>query len=253
MRLTILGSGTIVPSATRKSSGYFLELADASVMLDCGAGSVHSLAQYHLPWQRMSHLFISHFHADHIGELASLLTAFRVGISVERNEPLLIVGPNGLDRVVEGLKMAFGKKLLESRFPVKIQMLEPGQTIELGRESKLTVAKTPHTPESLAVRIERDDRAICYTGDTAFSEELAGFFYKADVLVSECSYREPRAGVRHLSVSEAARMATLAEVSKLIVSHFYFDVDEARLKEELQTHYSGEVIVARDGMRVEIE
>jgi len=253
MRLTILGSGTVVPSATRKSSGYFLELADTSVMLDCGAGSVHSLAQYDLPWQRMSHLFVSHFHADHIGELASVLTAFRVGMSVERSEPLLMVGPNGLDRVIEGLKVAFGKKLLESRFPINIQMLEAGQAVELGRESKLMVAKTPHTPESLAVRIESGGRSICYTGDTAFSEELARFFHKADVLVSECSYLQPREGIRHLSVSESARMAAIAEVSKLVVTHFYFDVDEPRLKHELQHKYSGEVIVARDGMSVEIE
>lgn len=221
-------------------------------MLDCGTGSVHALAQYDLPWQRMSHLFVSHFHVDHIGELASLLTAFRVGMSVERSEPLLISGPNGLDRVIEGLKTAFGKKLLDSRFSINVQMLEPGQTIDLGNDSKLSVAKTPHTIESLAARIESRGKSICYTGDTAYSEELADFFHKADVLVSECSYVEPGKGMRHLTVSEVARMATLAEVSRLVVSHFYFDVDETTLKEELRREYSGEVIVGRDGLPVEI-
>ncbi len=252
MKLTILGSGTVVPSATRKSSGYFLELPDASVMLDCGAGSVHALAQFDLPWQRMSHLFVSHFHVDHIGELASLLTAFRVGMTVERSEPLLIVGPKGLDRVIEGLKIAFGKKLLDSRFSINTQMLEPGQTIDLGNDSRLSVAKTPHTIESLAVRIECRGKSICYTGDTKYSEELAAFFHKANVLVSECSYLEPREGTKHLTVREAARLAARAEVSRLVVSHFYFEVDEARLKEELRREYSGEVIVGKDGLAVEI-
>ena len=62
MKLTILGSGTVVPSGTRNSAGYFVELPEARIMLDCGAGNLHALARYELPWQRMTHLFISHFH-----------------------------------------------------------------------------------------------------------------------------------------------------------------------------------------------
>lgn len=252
MKLTILGSGTVVPNGSRNSAGYFVELPDARVMMDCGAGTVHALARYGLPWEQMTHLFISHFHVDHIGELASLFFAFRYGMRADRKESFTIIGPRGLDRVIDGLKMAFGSKLFEPKFPVIMRMVTPGEWIELGSDSTLSVAKTPHTDESLAVRIESRGRALCYTGDTDYGEELAGFFNKADLLISECSFREPREGVRHLSVRQAARLAAQAEVEKLVVTHFYFDVHEAELKAELEREFSGEVIIGRDGFSFEV-
>lgn len=252
MKLTILGSGTVVPNGSRNSAGYFVELPDARVMMDCGAGTVHTLARYGLPWEQMTHLFVSHFHVDHIGELASLFFAFRYGMKADRREPLTIIGPRGLDSVMDGLRMAFGSNLFDAKFPVNVRMVAPGERLELGGGSMLSVAKTPHTEESLAVRIESGGRALCYTGDTDYSEELAGFFNKADLLISECSLREPRDGVRHLSVRQAARLAAQAEVAKLIVTHFYFDVDESELKDQLEREYSGEAVIGRDGLVVEV-
>jgi ribonuclease BN (tRNA processing enzyme) len=251
MKLTILGSGTVVPNGVRNSAGYFVELADARVMMDCGAGTVHALARYNLPWQQMTHLFVSHFHIDHIGELASLFFAFRYGMQSDRDDPLTIVGPRGLDRVMDGLKTAFDAKAFEPKFPVSLRMMTPGERLDLGGGSTLSVAKTPHTEESLAVRIESGGRAICYTGDTAYDEHLAAFFKGADVLVSECSFPEPREGIRHLSVSQVARIASLAAVRKLVVTHFYFDVDEDELKAELKKGYSGEILIGRDGLVVD--
>jgi ribonuclease BN (tRNA processing enzyme) len=88
MKLTILGSAQIVPDGSRNSAGYFLELPGARVMMDCGAGTVHALARIRTPWEQMTHLFLSHFHVDHIGELASLFFAFRYGMKCERRSLL---------------------------------------------------------------------------------------------------------------------------------------------------------------------
>jgi ribonuclease BN (tRNA processing enzyme) len=252
MRFTILGSGTIVPDGTRNSSGYFLELPNTRIMLDCGAGTLHALARYQLPWEQMTHLFISHFHADHIGELASLLFAFNYGTKTPRSAPFTIIGPVGVNDLISHLDNAFGGKLLQTKFPVDIRVLEPGERLELGTASHLSVCKTPHTAESLAVRIETSEHSLCYTGDTAYTDVLANFFRGSDVLVSECSFQEPREGLRHLSVREAARLAAHADVATLILTHFYFDVDEKHLKAEVQKLYQGEVIVGRDGYSLEL-
>jgi ribonuclease BN (tRNA processing enzyme) len=252
VKLTILGSGTATPNGARNSAGYFVETPDARVMIDCGAGTVHALDRFGLPWQRMTHLFISHFHLDHCGELASLMFALKWGLREERKEELTVVGPAGLDRVVEGLKLAFGANLFELRFPLDVKTINPGESLTLGQDTNLLVAKTPHTEESLAARIENRGRSVCYTGDTGRSDELPGFFRGANVLVSECSFRERREGVAHLSIQDAARMAALAEVKRLVVTHFYFDVVEDELKRQLRQDYSEEVIIAKDGMTVEV-
>lgn len=252
MKLTILGSGTVVPSGERNSAGFFVELPDARLMIDAGAGSVHALARFNLPWQQISHLFISHFHVDHAGELAHLFFAFRYGMKYERAEPLTLIAPDGINRVMDGLKLAFGDRLFDPKFPVNVRVLVPGDAVRLGPLSTLSVTKTPHTRESLAVRIESEGRALCYTGDTAYSDDVSDFFQDADLLISECSLLEPRGDARHLSVSEVARLATRARAAKLILTHFYFDVDEESLIAELERGYGGEVIIGRDGLTLEL-
>jgi ribonuclease BN (tRNA processing enzyme) len=253
MKLTIIGSGTVVPDGERNSASYFLETQDARVMLDCGAGSLHGLERFKLPWRQMTHLFVSHFHVDHVGELASLFFAFKHALRDERTASFTLVGPRGLDRVLSGLEEAFGEDLFEPKFPVTVRMLDPGSRMQIGRDASLAVAKTPHTDESLAVRIESNNRAICYTGDTEYSEELIEFFSRADVLISECSFRERKEGVRHLSIKDVATLASRAEVARLVVTHFYFDVDESELKSNLQKNYSGEVIIGRDGLSLTLD
>jgi ribonuclease BN (tRNA processing enzyme) len=252
MKLTILGSGTVVPDGSRNSSGYFIESPGVRMMMDCGAGTVHALARYGLPWQRMTHLFISHFHVDHCGELASLFFAFRHGMKDKRAEPLTVIAAHGIDRVMHGLKAAFGENLFEPKFPLNVRMISPGERVELSENCSLSVEKTPHTEESLAVRIESGDRAICYTGDTDYSDEVSRFFKKASLMISECSFRERREGIPHLSIKDVAKMATRASVERLLVTHFYFDVNEDELKQELQRDFSGEVLVGRDGLSVEV-
>lgn len=241
-----------MPDGSRNSSGYFVELPGARIMLDCGAGTVHALARYGLPWERMTHLFISHFHVDHVGELASLFFAFRWGMRTKRTEPLFLVAPEGIDGVIQGLEHAFGSKLFDPGFPVERVPIAPGQRLSLTEESSLAVAKTPHTRESLAIRIEHEGRSLCYTGDTGYSDELADFFSAADVLVSECSFKERRPGVAHLAVQDVSMLAARAGVKRLIVTHFYFRVDEDSLRDELNKSYPGEVIVGRDGLVLEV-
>src|SRR4029453_16923284 len=215
MKLTILGSGTGVPNGSRNSAGYFVEMPDARLMMDCGAGTVHSLARFGVPWEQMTHLFISHFHVDHVGELASLFFAFRYGMKTERSEPLTVIGPVGLDRVIEGLRSAFGAKIFEPKFPLNLRMVSPGECVQLGIDSSLSVTRSVHTSESLAVRIECKGRALCYTGDTAYDAELARFFSGAELLIAQCSFLQPREDARHLSVGETARLAALAKAAKL--------------------------------------
>ncbi|HWC76416.1 MAG TPA: ribonuclease Z [Blastocatellia bacterium] len=252
MKITILGSGTVVPDGNRNSAGYFVDLGHSRLMLDCGAGTVHALARYRVDWEQMTHLFISHFHIDHVGELASLFQAFKYGMKTDRVEPLTVVGPAGLDQLTRGLRLAFGENTFEPKFPVRFLMLAPGESLQLADHCRLSVAKTPHTEESLAIRIDDGAASFCYTGDTGYSDELATFFRGADLLISECSFKERRAGVPHLTIGDAAMIARNAGVRRLVVTHFYFEVDEAALKSELEKDYAGDVIIGRDGMEITI-
>jgi ribonuclease BN (tRNA processing enzyme) len=221
-------------------------------MMDCGAGTVHALARCGAPWEAMTHLFISHFHADHVGELASLMFAFKWGMKTARTQPLTLLGPVGLDRLLKGLDQTLDLRLNELSFPVRCRELSPGEQHQLAPGCVLSVAKTPHTSVSLAARIDDGSRAVCYTGDTGYSEDLAVFFSGADLMISECSFEDPKPSVPHLSIREVSMMAEQARAARLVVTHFYFDVDELDLTARLRQGYSGEVLIGRDGLCIEI-
>jgi ribonuclease BN (tRNA processing enzyme) len=250
-KLTVLGSGTGVPNGERNSAGYFLETEEIRMMLDCGAGTVHALARYGVPWEQTTHLFVSHFHVDHVGEFASLMFAFRHGMKTQRSQPLELIGPQGLKDLVGALAQAFGPKLCNLSFPLVIREVSPGDTLPIGIESSVSVAKTPHNQESICATVKTDGCKLCYTGDTAYDAGLIQFFQNADLLISECSFVARREGVPHLAIADAARIAEQARVKRLLVSHFYFDVEKSNLERQIRAVFSGDLAVAHDGLTIE--
>ena len=257
MRLVVLGSGTGVPSATRASSGYWVEAGEGvRLRLDCGPGTVHAMARHRVDWQRVSHQWVSHFHVDHALEIPALLFALKYGRgqTPDRRGPLTFVGPRGLRRLVEALVVdAFRTSLLEQEFAVEIREVVSGDAVQLGNGVTLRTAKTPHTDESLAVRIEAGGRAIGYTGDTAPSPELASFFRDVDLLVAECSFPDDPHGTKHLVAAETADLAAAAQARHLVAVHAYFDPDRERLADRLRDRFPGNITIATDGTTLEIE
>lgn len=251
MRLVILGSGTCVPSGSRNSSGYWVEFGSRRIRLDCGAGTVHAMARCGLAWESLTHQVITHFHIDHVGELPALLFAFKYGRATPRSLPLELVGPAGLPALVDSYIEIYKMELLEQEFPVSFRELAPGDLLDLGEGGALRTAKTPHTPESLAVRVDFGGSSVCYTGDTAPSDDLVDLFRGASVLVAECSFVEDNRGTKHLVADEVAEMARAASVRHLVATHSYFDPVAERLAERLAKNFEGRITIAHDGLVVD--
>jgi len=207
------------------------------------------MARLRLPWTELTHQWVSHFHVDHALELPALLFAFKYG----RGEhpaprgPLTLVGPRGLGQLVDDLMAAFRTDLMEQDFELRVDELDPGGSLELGGRATLRVAKTPHTSESLALRVDADGRAFGYTGDTAPSDELAQFFRDVDVLLAECSFMEDTRGTRHLRADDTAHLAAAARARHLVAVHAYFDPEAAHLATRLARTFPGPITVATDG------
>src|SRR5881409_1791757 len=75
MELVTVGTGTVAPSASRTSACHWVARGSLKILLDCGAGTLHRLAEFGLPWHQVSHVILSHFHPDHWGELPMLVYA----------------------------------------------------------------------------------------------------------------------------------------------------------------------------------
>lgn len=254
MRLTVIGCGTVVPDPERVCSGHLLDVGSFRVLLDCGPGVVHHLARCGVEWQGITHLALTHFHNDHIGDVPMLFFALRHGMPPGRSEPIHVLGPPGTRDLFVRMASAFGEHLRDPGFPVHIQEIESTSVAALGDGVQLRTIATPHTDESLAYRIDSSFGTLGYTGDTGPSEEVARFMAGASVLVAECSLPDDAGVATHLTPTRLARMAALASPAHLVVTHVYPQLDRAALPRLLdRAGWQGRTSIAFDGMTVDLE
>jgi ribonuclease Z len=263
LRVGIIGSGVLFPDDTRRSSGHWVsaEAGEAPpgaarfrLLLDCGSGTLHGMARDRLPWRELTHIVLSHFHADHIGDLAPVLWALKGMGSADRGprrtEPLRVVGPVGLRMRMDGLAMAFGDWLLEPGFPLHVHEVEPGATwADEAAGLELVAHRARHTPEALAWRVEARRVRVGYTGDTGPLPELGEFFRGVEVLVAECAVPDGTDLPIHLSPRSLAAIAVRAGPRLLVPVHAYADLDPRMLPDLLAgAGYGGAVETGRDGL-----
>ena len=253
MRLWVLGSGTLIPHAERGAPAFLAELGSSSLLLDCGSGTLRALARLGLPWQGLTHLLITHFHTDHVGDLAALLFAYRHGLTGPREEPLYLFGPPGLDEHLNLLSEAHGPFVLDPGFPLKSKELPAGSDwTDPGGQVRIKTWKTEHTAGSVAFRVETKSGALGYAGDTGPCPGLGPFFQGCQVLVAECSHPDGQGSDNHLTPTTLAEMAGLSTPELLVTVHVYPPLEPDDVPGLLaEAGYGGRVIAGRDGLCLE--
>lgn len=253
MKLVVLGSGTSFPHPHRAAAGYWLEAESGRALLDISADAPHRMATEDLDWVNLNAIWLSHFHLDHIGGLAPFLFGTRAAPQTQqRIEPLRIFGPAGFIKILQAIDQANHYRLLEQPFPVKLKEVEPGKEFELLPGLKSVTFSTPHTRESLAIRLkDKSGSVLVYTSDTGFADELVEFAKGATMLLTECSFRKNKPVKTHLELADAMQLANKCEPQILVLSHLYSEWDGIDLASEAQGHWPGETIAAFDGLRLE--
>jgi len=250
--LTTVGTGTVSPHPLRVSSAQLVEAGAVRLLMDCGGGAMHRMAVIGVRWQDITHVALSHFHADHISDLALLISAWRYGDLPPRSAPLEIIGPLGTATLLGALAGAFGDWVLEPGYPLVIREIEPDGMVDLPGDVRLRARAVPHTDESVAYSVEHDGRRLVYTGDTAFDAELGRWARGCDVLLAECSLPADMAVPAHLTPEECGALAALAEPSHLVLTHFYPPVERVDIAGIVAQRFRGRVTLANDGWTTEL-
>jgi ribonuclease Z len=101
----VLGCAGMMPLPNRHLTSVLLRREGELFLFDCGEGTQVSLRRLNLKWKKISAIFISHTHADHITGLPGILM---LSAQVERDEPLYIIGPPRVKEFVD-----FSRNILE--------------------------------------------------------------------------------------------------------------------------------------------
>jgi ribonuclease BN (tRNA processing enzyme) len=251
--LTCIGTGTAAPEPDRVCSGFLLETGELRMLFDCGPGVVHGMARRGVEWRTLTHLCLTHFHNDHIGDVAMLFFAWKHGMRPARSAPLVVVGPKGTKRMLVRMAKLFGDHV--SRPPFELEIVELGDDgeLRLSDVAMLRTKRTRHTDRSIAFRVEVSGRSFCYTGDTGFSDELAVFVQAADALLIECSLPDDQPLETHLTPVQLAAMARVALPRRLLVTHVYPQLERLDVPQRVREGgWPAEVHVVRDGEEIEI-
>lgn len=252
MKLTVLGSGTTVPHRARTSSGFWLETSAGTILLDCSPTAARRMAEENLPWHELDAIWISHFHVDHCGGLMSLLAGTKHATATrKRTKALNIFGPAGLRSLIERMDAVNDYKLTEQPFAVEITEVEPLEQFALLDGIEATAAKTPHTPESLAIHIRDGEKTLVFTADTGLEVALSSLANGVDLFILECSFFKNKPIEKHLELSEAIHLIRRAKPKRAMLTHFYPEWDEVNFDDEIERlEPLCEVIEATDGLCV---
>lgn len=254
MKLTILGSGTLVPNPHRHSPAHFLSGDGFDLLLDCGSGTVHGMGALGVDWSGLSHVALTHFHTDHVGDLPALMWALTHGLGAPRVAPLTILGPPGVRAFTSGLANVFGDFILAPGFPVDVVELQRlDRWNDPDGRFEVRTHPTVHTDRSVAYRVAVGEHSVAYTGDTGPDRGLFEFFAGAHVVVAECSTPDPPRVPTHLTPSGIAELGRVAGPGRIVLTHMYppllpDDVGD-RIRE---AGYDGPVVCGTDGLTIRV-
>lgn len=255
MDLTVLGSGCSWNTARRASAGYWLETSSGSIVLDISAAVPYRAAQENLDWANLDAIWVSHFHLDHCGGLAPFLFGTKYAPPTQnRSKTLKIFGGAGLNNLIKTFDSAYDYGLLRQPYPVEIIEVAPEAEFEILPNLAARTFSTPHTEESLAIRLtDSNGKSFVYTSDTGMDEKLGDFARHVDLFVVECSYCCEKAVKSHLNLAEVVRLANRAEPRVTMIGHLYPEWDAVDIPEFIAEHKPNcPFVAAADGLRYTI-
>jgi ribonuclease BN (tRNA processing enzyme) len=259
MRVRVLGKSPSWQDAGGACSGYLIEDADASVLIDCGNGVFSKLRRYR-DYTAVDAVLISHLHADHFLDLVPFAYALTYAprqqpVAVGRwpgtdspARPRLIAPPGAAKTFRRVVGSWGGEELIERAF--ELEEYSPESTPEVGA-LRFSFRAVPHFQETFAIAVESGAGGgrFVYGADSGPAEALVEFARGADLLLIEATLPRPeRSGERgHLTPGEAGEHGRGSSAKRLVLTHISDELDLLWARRQAEAAFGGPVEVAQEG------
>ena len=281
-RVTLIGSGNPVPEADRFGPATLVEAGDQKLLFDAGRGATIRLWQLKIPFNKISPLFLTHFHSDHTVGIPDLwLTGWLGGLFGRRTTPFHVIGPTGTKELMTNLERAYAAdiriRIADEHYPPEgVKVIADEFTAEGVVYEKdgvrVTAFEVNHGDEikpAYGYRVDYKDRSIVISGDTRFNENVIKYGTDANVLIHEVAAVHPellkeqvvqRVLAHHTSPQEAGTVFTRAHPKLAVYTHFTLlarpqipAITTAEVIAQTRETYSGPLEAGEDLMTVEID
>ena len=165
----LLGTGGMMPLPRRWLTSLMTRYNGSSLLIDCGEGTQIAIKNKGWSFNPIDIICFTHFHADHISGLPGLLLTMG---NAERTEPLTIIGPKGVEKVVNSIRV------IAPELPFDINFIEINgnkQIFEL-KGYKITAFKVNHNVTCYGYTIEIE-RAGKFSVERAMEQEIPQKFW----------------------------------------------------------------------------
>ena len=238
MDITFLGTGNAFGDGGRNPMAILITHGERGLLLDCGPATLPAMKALGLSPDVLDVVLLSHHHGDHYGGLPFILLDSHYR---GRSKPLAIVGPPGTEQAVSSSLALFFPSLGEHPFPLRF--VEDGKYSPPGDSLRVAPFEVDHYSRGTAFgyRLSIDGKTVVYSGDTAWTEELAEQSAGAELLICECSSFEESLP-QHMSHRDLMNHRGRLKAKRTLLVHPGNDV----LQHEQELAFE----LAHDGQRV---
>ncbi|MDP6685763.1 MAG: MBL fold metallo-hydrolase [Candidatus Omnitrophota bacterium] len=251
MDITLLGTGTGVPSSHRSPPCVAIKFGGKTAIFDSGPGTLNNLLEIGIDCLSIDYIFYTHLHLDHVADFASILFAAKIPPRV-RKKPLTVYGPKGLKDYYKKIYELYQETICTDSYKLSVEEIE-NKEITLGGLS-ISTKTLVHHGGGMGYRIlTPKGKIVVYSGDTDYTKDIIELSKGADILITECSTPDEVKMNGHLTPTTAGKVAHQAKVKKLVLVHLYPICDESDIITPCKKEYSGEIIIGQDLMQFEVD
>jgi ribonuclease BN (tRNA processing enzyme) len=245
MRITLLGTGSALPSSTRLQTGAIVERGGDTLLVDCGSGITHRLAQSAIDYREVDTVLLTHTHLDHVADLPTLAKARLL----DCHEAFTVVGPQGTRDVCDAL---FAVDELADRLNLTLRELPTGTDPFAIDEFAIERALTDHSKPGYAYRF---DERVTIAGDTAPTDLVCSLADGSAVLVHECAYPDKTESPGHSTHTALGKLLADVDVDRILLTHLFPETEPYadELVRTVSEYTDATVSVATDHTSVTLE
>jgi ribonuclease BN (tRNA processing enzyme) len=241
--LTVLGSAGSHTGPGSACSGYLFQADGQRLLVDCGNGSTANLQRL-VRFEDLDAILVTHRHVDHCIDLIGMYYGLR--FHPEGRKRIVL---HAAAEVVDTLtSLLSNDSALGFHEVFDVHEVRGGDRLEVG-PMQVELAESIHPVPTVSVAVAMDGVRVVYSSDSAGGDGLRDFAHGADLFLCEATWqgdadRYPEG--LHLTARDAGRLATAADVDRLVLTHILGSLDREVSRAEAAETFDGELEVAQD-------